>query len=77
MYIYDHYDKTLLEERVTQFRRQTESYLAGRLSEDEFLPLRLVVFNNRLHFLAPFLQDLCANEITIARQEILGGAWVA
>ncbi len=55
MYIYDHYDKTLLEERVAQFRRQTESYLAGHLSDDEFLPLRL---QNGLYIqrLAPMLR---------------------
>ncbi len=55
MYIYDHYDKTLLEERVAQFRRQTESYLAGELAEDEFLPLRL---QNGLYIqrLAPMLR---------------------
>lgn len=55
MYIYDHYDKTLLEERVAQFRRQTESYLAGHLSDEEFLPLRL---QNGLYIqrLAPMLR---------------------
>ncbi|MBV1932500.1 MAG: nitrite/sulfite reductase [Porticoccaceae bacterium] len=55
MYIYDHHDKTLLEERVAQFRRQTETYLAGHLSDDEFLPLRL---QNGLYIqrLAPMLR---------------------
>ncbi|RLA47586.1 MAG: nitrite/sulfite reductase [Gammaproteobacteria bacterium] len=55
MYIYDHHDKTLLRERVTQFRRQTESFLAGDLAEDEFLPLRL---QNGLYIqrLAPMLR---------------------
>lgn len=41
MYIYDKHDHTLVGERVQQFRRQTSRYLAGELSEDEFLPLRL------------------------------------
>jgi sulfite reductase (NADPH) hemoprotein beta-component len=41
MYLYDEYDQRILDERVTQFRSQTARYLAGRLSEDEFRPLRL------------------------------------
>ncbi|GHC26712.1 nitrite/sulfite reductase [Aidingimonas halophila] len=41
MYRYDTYDQTLVDERVTQFRDQMERYLAGRLGEDEFRPLRL------------------------------------
>ena len=41
MYRYDEIDATLVRERVAQFRDQTERFLAGRLSEDEFRPLRL------------------------------------
>ena len=41
MYVYDQYDQTMLDERVEQFRDQTRRYLAGDLSEAEFLPLRL------------------------------------
>ncbi len=41
MYRYDHYDQTLVNERVVQYRDQTRRYLAGTLSEDEFRPLRL------------------------------------
>nr|WP_299241092.1 nitrite/sulfite reductase [uncultured Halomonas sp.] len=41
MYRYDTYDQTLVDERVIQFRDQMERYLSGRLSETEFLPLRL------------------------------------
>ena len=41
MYRYDHYDQTLVNERVAQFRDQTRRFLAGELSEDEFRPLRL------------------------------------
>lgn len=41
MYRYDTYDQTLVDERVAQFRDQMDRYLAGRLSEDEFRPLRL------------------------------------
>ncbi len=42
MYKYDNYDQTIVDERVAQFRDQTERFLAGKLSEDEFRPLRLM-----------------------------------
>src|SRR6201996_4568706 len=41
MYRYDSIDKALVDERVAQFRDQTERFLAGKLSEDEFKLLRL------------------------------------
>ncbi|MGJ7456926.1 nitrite/sulfite reductase [Halomonas sp. RA08-2] len=41
MYRYDTHDQTLVNERVAQFRDQMERYLAGRISEEEFLPLRV------------------------------------
>ncbi|MFK4752479.1 nitrite/sulfite reductase [Oceanobacter antarcticus] len=41
MYQYDEYDQQILNERVAQFKSQTERYLAGEIAEDEFLPLRL------------------------------------
>ncbi len=41
MYVYTEYDQQLLRERVSQFRNQTERFLAGALTEDEFLVLRL------------------------------------
>jgi sulfite reductase (NADPH) hemoprotein beta-component len=41
MYRYDAYDRTLVAERVEQFRDQTRRFLAGELTEDEFRPLRL------------------------------------
>lgn len=42
MYIYDQYDQTLVNERVEQFRDQTQRYLSGQLSEDDYRPLRLM-----------------------------------
>ncbi|NJM10686.1 MAG: nitrite/sulfite reductase [Synechococcaceae cyanobacterium SM1_2_3] len=42
MYQYDHYDQTLVDERVAQFRGQVRRYLAGELTDDEFRPLRLM-----------------------------------
>lgn len=41
MYRYDTYDQTLVDERVAQFRGQMERYLAGEISDAEFLPLRV------------------------------------
>lgn len=41
MYQYTEVDQRIIDERVKQFRGQTERFLAGKLSEEEFLPLRL------------------------------------
>jgi sulfite reductase (NADPH) hemoprotein beta-component len=41
MYKYDAIDQQIVNERVTQYRDQTNRYLAGELSEEEFRPLRL------------------------------------
>ncbi|WLF83988.1 nitrite/sulfite reductase [Moraxella sp. ZY210820] len=41
MYLYTDFDQQLIDERVAQFRDQTQRYLAGELSEDEYRPLRL------------------------------------
>jgi sulfite reductase (NADPH) hemoprotein beta-component len=41
MYRYDDYDRTLVEQRVAQFRDQIARRLSGEISEDEFKPLRL------------------------------------
>ena len=41
MYLYDEIDQRLVDERVAQFRGQTERFLSGELSEDQFRPLRL------------------------------------
>jgi len=42
MYQYNDDDQTLINERVTQYRGQTERYLKGELGEDEFRALRLM-----------------------------------
>jgi sulfite reductase (NADPH) hemoprotein beta-component len=41
MYQYNQNDQTLIEERVAQFRRQTERFLKGDISADQFRALRL------------------------------------
>src|SRR5580693_268665 len=41
MYIYDDFDRTLVAERVAEFRGQVARRLSGELTEEEFRPLRL------------------------------------
>jgi sulfite reductase (NADPH) hemoprotein beta-component len=55
MYRYDSFDRQFVNERVAHYRAQTERYLAGELSEPEFLQLRL---RNGLYVqrLAPMLR---------------------
>ena len=42
MYRYDEFDRTLVAERVAEFRDQVARRLSGELTEDEFKPLRLM-----------------------------------
>jgi sulfite reductase (NADPH) hemoprotein beta-component len=42
MYLYDDFDRTLLAERVREFRDQVGRRLSGELTEEEFKPLRLM-----------------------------------
>ena len=55
MYRYDSFDQQFVDERVTHYRDQTRRYLAGELSEEQFLQLRL---RNGLYIqrLAPMLR---------------------
>ena len=55
MYRYDTFDQQFIDERVAHYRGQTRRYLAGELSENEFLQLRL---RNGLYIqrLAPMLR---------------------
>ena len=55
MYIYDKTDTQIINDRVAQFRSQTERYLNGEIKDEEFLPLRL---QNGLYVqrLAPMLR---------------------
>ena len=41
MYQYDAIDQTIVDERVRQFRDQTQRFLRGELTEDQYRPLRL------------------------------------
>src|SRR5499425_1908698 len=42
MYLYDDFDRTLVEERVREFRDQVGRRLSGELTEEQFKPLRLM-----------------------------------
>ncbi len=42
MYRYDDFDRTLVAERVSEFRDQVARRLSGELTEEEFKPLRLM-----------------------------------
>ena len=42
MYRYDEYDHALVQDRVSQFRRQVARRIAGELTEEQFKPLRLM-----------------------------------
>src|SRR5499433_2690524 len=42
MYVYDEFDRTLVAERVAEFRDQVGRRISGELTEDEFKSLRLM-----------------------------------
>ncbi|MCB2107066.1 MAG: nitrite/sulfite reductase, partial [Rhodobacteraceae bacterium] len=42
MYQYDTYDQALVDQRVVEFRDQVARRLSGKLTEDQFRPLRLM-----------------------------------
>ncbi len=42
MYVYDDFDRRLVDERVREFRDQVDRRLSGELTEEEFKPLRLM-----------------------------------
>ena len=67
MYQYDQYDHQMLADRVAQFRDQTRRYLDGKLSDAEFLPLRL---QNGLYVqrLAPMLRIAVPYGLLSSRQ---------
>jgi sulfite reductase (NADPH) hemoprotein beta-component len=41
MYRYDNYDQQMVDTRVAEFRDQTERRIAGKITEDQFKPMRL------------------------------------
>jgi sulfite reductase (NADPH) hemoprotein beta-component len=67
MYVYDQYDQTIVDQRVDQFRDQTRRYLAGKMTDAEFLPLRL---QNGLYMqrLAPMLRIAVPYGLLSSRQ---------
>ena len=59
MYTYDNFDRQIVSQRVAQFRDQTQRYLDGKITDEQFLPLRL---QNGLYVqrLAPMMPHRCA-----------------
>lgn len=67
MYQYDEHDQLVVNQRVDQYRKQTDRYLAGALTEEEFRPLRL---HNGLYIqrLAPMLRVAIPYGLLSSRQ---------
>ncbi|MGV0035933.1 MAG: nitrite/sulfite reductase [Candidatus Azotimanducaceae bacterium WSBS_2022_MAG_OTU7] len=67
MYVYDEYDQKMVDERVTQYRDQTNRFLAGELPAEEFQHLRL---RNGLYIqrLAPMLRVAVPYGLLSSRQ---------
>jgi sulfite reductase (NADPH) hemoprotein beta-component len=67
MYVYDEYDQKMVDERVTQYRDQTNRFLAGELPAEEFQHLRL---RNGLYIqrLAPMLRIAVPYGLLSSRQ---------
>jgi len=74
-YQYDHFDQRIVDQRVKEFRDQTNRYLADELSEDQFRPLRLM---NGLYIerFAPMLRvAIPYGQLTSRQLRML--AWIA
>jgi sulfite reductase (NADPH) hemoprotein beta-component len=67
LYQYDNLDQSIVDDRVAQFREQTQRYLDGELSDAQFLPLRL---QNGLYVqrLAPMLRIAVPYGLLASRQ---------
>ncbi|PLW68894.1 nitrite/sulfite reductase [Pseudohalioglobus lutimaris] len=67
MYVYDEYDQKIVDERVAQYRDQTARFLDGKLTDEQFLPLRL---QNGLYVqrLAPMLRIAVPYGLMSSRQ---------
>ena len=67
MYVYDEYDQKMVDERVAQYRDQTNRFLAGELPAEEFQHLRL---HNGLYIqrLAPMLRIAVPYGLLSSRQ---------
>lgn len=67
MYVYDEYDQKMVDERVAQYRDQTNRFLAGELPAEEFQHIRL---RNGLYIqrLAPMLRIAVPYGLLSSRQ---------
>jgi hypothetical protein len=76
MYLYTDFDQQLINQRVAQFRDQTERYLAGKLTEDEYRPLRSHLITDYLEVrMKAIFEELVINKTsTIGGKEIISPA---
>src|SRR5499425_599154 len=74
-YRYDDYDRTLLAERIEQFRDQVRRRLAGELTEEQFKPLRLT---NGLYLqLHAYMFRIAIPYGTLSSRQLRKLAWIA
>src|SRR3981189_1253451 len=75
MYLYDDLDRTLITERVKEFRGQVARRLSGELTEDEFKVLRLM--NGIYLQLHAYMLRIAIPYGTLSSQQVRGLAHVA
>ncbi|MBN9583751.1 MAG: nitrite/sulfite reductase, partial [Afipia sp.] len=75
MYAYDELDRTIVNERVEEFRDQVARRLSGELSEDEFKSLRLM--NGVYLQLHAYMLRIAIPYGTLSAQQLRGLAHVA
>lgn len=75
MYAYDELDRTLVHERVAEFRDQVKRRLSGELTEDEFKSLRLM--NGVYLQLHAYMLRIAIPYGTLSSQQMRGLAHVA
>ncbi|MEE4238510.1 MAG: nitrite/sulfite reductase, partial [Anderseniella sp.] len=68
MYRYDEFDRSFVTARVEQFRRQVARRLSGKLSEDEFKPLRLM--NGLYHQLHAYMLRVAVPYGTLSARQM-------
>jgi len=75
MYVHDEFDRTLIAERVAEFRDQVHRRLSGELTEDEFKLLRL---QNGVYLqLHAYMLRICIPYGTLSSAQLRGLAHVA
>ncbi len=75
MYMYDEIDRSLVDDRVSQFRDQVTRRMSGELSEDEFKPLRLM--NGVYLQLHAYMLRAAIPYGTLSSEQMRKLAWIA